>query len=142
MKNLLSPRRVLCFAFFILCLPLGIARTIEFDSREATGADVTTFPDGKSLVFMILGHLFRVPVAGGRAEQLTFGPYFSRCPVVSSDGSRVAFISNSDDSEGNMFVLTLADGKVEQVPREPQALRWSRFCRRGQARTCASRAKM
>ena len=99
MKNLLSPRRVLCFAFFILCLPLGIARTIEFDSREATGADVTTFPDGKSLVFMILGHLFRVPVAGGRAEQLTFGPYFSRCPVVSSDGSRVAFISNNDDSE-------------------------------------------
>ncbi len=49
-------------------------RTIEFDTTEVTRADVTLSPDGDWLIFTILGHLFRLPVEGGDAEQLTFGP--------------------------------------------------------------------
>src|SRR4030043_2010344 len=49
-------------------------RTIEFDTRQVTQPDVALTPDGKSLIFTMLGHLFRLPVDGGSAEQLTFGP--------------------------------------------------------------------
>jgi hypothetical protein len=51
-------------------------RTIEFETTEVTGANVTVSPDGQWLIFTILGHLFRLPVGGGTAEQLTFGPSY------------------------------------------------------------------
>ena len=43
-------------------------RTIEFDTREVTQADVAVSPNDQWLVFTMLGHLFRLPVAGGTAE--------------------------------------------------------------------------
>ncbi len=49
-------------------------RTIEIETTEVTAPDVAITPDGESLIFTLLGHLFRLPVEGGEAEQLTFGP--------------------------------------------------------------------
>ena len=65
-------------------------RTIELETTEVTEADVALSPDGQWLVFTMLGHLFRLPVEGGTAEQLTFGPYYDSDPVFSPDGNRVA----------------------------------------------------
>ena len=96
-------------------------RTIEFETTEVTEADVALSPDGQWLIFTMLGHLFRLPVEGGTAEQLTFGPYYDSDPVFSPDGNRVAFVSDRDGSEGNVFVLGLADGQITQVTREPWA---------------------
>ncbi len=77
------------------CVPGDVAqndlrRTIEFETTEVTEADVTVSPDGEWLIFTILGHLFRVPVDGGRAEQLTFGPHYNVDPVYAPDGARIA----------------------------------------------------
>ena len=103
------------------------ARTIEFETREVTEADVTVSPDGQWLIFTLLGHLFRLPVEGGTAEQLTLGPYYDTDPIFSPDGFRVAFVSDRDGSEGNIFVLELATGQITQVTHEPWAARptWS-----------------
>ncbi len=49
-------------------------RTIEFATTEVTDPDIAVSPDGKWLIFTMLAHLFRLPVAGGEAKQLTFGP--------------------------------------------------------------------
>ena len=121
----------LCSLLFMLsCLsvcPVAAARTIEFETNEVTGAGVTVSPDGHSLIFTILGHLFRLPVEGGIAEQLTFGPHYDDEPVFSPDGARVAFVSDRDGSEGNVFVLELATGETTQVTHESSAGRptWS-----------------
>ena len=96
-------------------------RTIEFETSEVTAPDVAVSPDGKWLIFTMLGHLFRLPVAGGEAEQLTFGPYYDSDPVFSPDGSRVALVSDRDGSDGNVFVLKLATGQITQVTREAWA---------------------
>ncbi len=103
------------------------ARTIEFTTTQVTEADVAISPDGQWLVFTMLGHLFRLPVTGGSAEQLTFGPYYDANPAFSPDGNRVAFDSDRDGSEGNVFVLDFATGQITQVTHEPWALRpiWS-----------------
>ncbi|MEE9533605.1 MAG: amidohydrolase family protein, partial [Acidimicrobiia bacterium] len=102
-------------------------RTIEFETTEVTAPDVATSPDGQWLIFTMLGHLFRLPVEGGEAAQLTFGPYYDTDPAVSPDGTRVAFVSDRDGSEGNLFVLELATGQITQVTHEPWAGRptWS-----------------
>ena len=75
-------------------------RTIEFETTEVTEADVALSPDGEWLIFTMLGHLFRLPVEGGDAEQLTFGPYYDTDPVFSPDGARVAFVSDRDGRRG------------------------------------------
>ncbi len=54
----------------------GEWHTIKFETSEVTQANVAVSPDGRWLVFTLLGHLFRVPVQGGTAEQLTFGPSY------------------------------------------------------------------
>ncbi len=93
-------------------------RTIEFETTEVTTADVALSPDGQWLIFTLLGHLFRLSVEGGDAEQLTFGPYYDTDLAISPDGNRVAFVSDRDGSEGNVFVLELATGAITQVTHE------------------------
>ena len=90
-------------------------RTIEFTTTEVTSPDVTVSPDGEWLIFTMLGHLFQLPVEGGTAEQLTFGPYYDTDPVFSPDGNSIAFVSDSDGSDGNVFVVELASGQITQV---------------------------
>ncbi len=57
-------------------------RTIEIETTEVTAPDVAITPDGETLIFTLLGHLFRLPVEGGEAEQLTFGPYYDAKPAA------------------------------------------------------------
>ena len=114
-------RTLLCLLLCAFVGPVAAARTIEFETTEVTQADVALSPDGQTLVFTMLGHLFRLPVEGGTAEQLTFGPYYDTDPVYAPDGTRVAFVSDRDGSEGNIFVLELATGQITQVTHESWA---------------------
>ncbi len=106
---------------------LPATRTIEFDTKQVTQPDVALTPDGKTLIFTMLGHLFRLPVAGGTAEQLTFGPYYDSDPAISPDSTRVAFVSDRDGSEGNIFILDLGTKQVSPLTKEARAGRpvWS-----------------
>ena len=62
-----------------------------------------------------------MPVEGGHAEQLTSGPYYDTKPAMSPDGTMVAFQSDRDGSEGNVFVLDLASLEIRQVTHESWA---------------------
>jgi len=93
-------------------------RTIEFETTEVTAADVALSPDGEWLIFTMVGHLFRLPVEGGTAEQLTFGPYYDTDPEVSPDGRHAAFISDRDGSGGNVFVLNFRTREIRQITHE------------------------
>jgi imidazolonepropionase-like amidohydrolase/Tol biopolymer transport system component len=109
---------VLAWAF--LCGGV-MAATLEFTSKQATEAEIDVSPDGKTLVFTILGHLFSVPVTGGSAEQLTFGACYDNEPAFSPDGRQIAFVSDRDASGGNVFLLDRATRKLTQVTHEPHA---------------------
>ncbi len=97
------------------------AREIEFTATQVTSADVAISPNGASVVFAMLGHLFRVPAAGGAAEQLTFGPAYDDEPVYSPDGAALAFVSDRDGSESNIFLLSLRSGQLTQLTHETWA---------------------
>ena len=94
-------------------------RTLEIDTAEVTRADVAVSLDGEWLVFTALGHLFRLPIAGGAAEQLTFGPWYDSDPAVSPDGRSVVFVSDRNgESNGNLFLLDLESKELRQLTRE------------------------
>ncbi|WP_448698152.1 amidohydrolase family protein [Mucilaginibacter sp. AW1-3] len=83
----------------ILCyaqqgLPIKPTRTISFSTREGTYMDVDVSPDGKTLVFDILGDLYTVAVTGGKATQLTRGVALNVRPVWSPDARKIAYLSD------------------------------------------------
>jgi Tol biopolymer transport system component len=88
----------------------GDTRTIDFTTDEGTWLSLDLAPDGNWLVFDLLGHIWRVPTAGGAAESLTqnSGVAVNYHPKVSPDGRLIAFISDRR-GQSNLWVMN-ADG--------------------------------
>ncbi len=96
-------------------------RRIEFETDQVTAPEIAVAPDGSHIVFSMLGHLFRLPAEGGAAVQLTHGPSYNTDPSFSPDGRLLAFVSDRDGSDGNLFLLDLAAGALTQLTREFRA---------------------
>src|SRR5690606_14162052 len=117
----------------------GEAKTIAFETSEGTWMDVDVSPDGRTIVFSLLGDLYRMPIGGGAATRITSGRAWgiqarwapaggpptrttsgrtwATQPRWSPDGSRIAF--TSDRSGGNNIWTIAADGSdARQVTDE------------------------
>src|ERR1700748_3468914 len=57
-------------------LPLKPQRSIHFGTTEATWTSLDVSPDGKTIVFDMMGDLYTLPIGGGQATQLTKGISF------------------------------------------------------------------
>lgn len=89
-------------------LPLIPSRTLSFTTDEGTWISLDLSPDGGTLVFELLGDLYRAPVAGGEATRITSGQGYDMQPRYSPDGSKLVFVSDRDGSE-NLWIAN-ADG--------------------------------
>ena len=67
-------------------LPLEMTKKLEFETDEGTWISLDVSPDGKAIVFDLLGDLYRVPISGGDAARLTDGTPYDAQPRVSPDG--------------------------------------------------------
>ncbi|HEV8375700.1 MAG TPA: hypothetical protein VGR38_05635, partial [Candidatus Polarisedimenticolia bacterium] len=84
-------------------------RKVEFTTSEGTWISVDVSPDGAWVLFDLLGDLYRVPMAGGKAVRITSGPAYDYAPRYSPDGKSIAFCS---DRRGNMNLFLMdPDGK-------------------------------
>ncbi len=90
-------------------LPLEPTRLIRFSTDEGTWISTDVSPDGRSLVFDLLGDLYLLPIEGGEAQALTRGMAFDTQPRFSPDGRHIAFVSDRDGSE-NIWLMG-ADGR-------------------------------
>ncbi|MCY3987406.1 MAG: hypothetical protein OXF94_02250 [Gammaproteobacteria bacterium] len=86
----------------------GKTRLIRFETDEGTDMSVDVSPDSTWFVFDLVGHVYRLPVTGGRAQSLTqdSGIALNYHPRISPDGRTIAFVS---DRAGNDN-LWLMDG--------------------------------
>ncbi|MFY8018773.1 MAG: TolB family protein, partial [Inhella sp.] len=89
--------------------PPGVARTVPIDTRTGTWMGVDVSPDGKRLVFDLLGDLYTLPIEGGKATALTTSIAWDMQPRWSPDGKRLAFMSDAGGGD-NIWVMD-ADGK-------------------------------
>ena len=80
-------------------LPLTAGRELRFDEKEGTWMSLDVSPDGKTIVFELLGDLYRMPISGGEAHCIACGMPFDSQPVYSSDGKRLAFVSDRSGNE-------------------------------------------
>ena len=89
-------------------LPLKPTRKITFTTDEGTWVSLDVSPDGKQIVFDLLGDLYAVPTSGGEALRLTSGLPWDCQPRFSPDGKQIAFISDRNGSD-NLWIMN-ADG--------------------------------
>ena len=97
--------------------PHGPTRTVRFDTDEGTWMDVDVSPDGRDLVFSLLGDLYRMPVTGGNARRIASGPAWEVQPRWSPDGSRIAFTSDRGGGN-NLWTVDANGGNPVQVTKE------------------------
>ena len=94
-------------------LPLKPTRTLSFTTDEGTWISTDVSPDGRTLIFDLLGDLYVLPIEGGEAKALTRGMAFDTQPRFSPDGRRIAFVSDLDGSE-NVWLKNV-DGSGDAV---------------------------
>lgn len=97
--------------------PHGPSKTVSFQTDEATWLAVDVHPDGRQIVFSILGDLYLLPIEGGTAKRITSGPGYDVQPRFSPDGKWIAFASDRGGIE-NLWIADLEGKNARQVSTE------------------------
>ena len=90
-------------------LPLEAARQVSFETSEGSPLSLDVSPDGRRIVFDLLGDIYDLPVSGGEARKLSSGLALDAQPVYSPDGRTILFLSDRSGAE-NLWLMD-ADGR-------------------------------
>ena len=104
-------------------LPLITPRTLSFTTDEASWISLDVSPDGRTIVFDILGDLYTLPIAGGTATRITSGAGWDQQPRYSPDGTRIAFVSDRNGSK-NLWIAN-ADGSKARIVTRSERINFS-----------------
>lgn len=92
-------------------------KDVNFTTEEGTWLNLDLSPDGKTIVFDMLGDIYSIPITGGKATPLRTGIAWEVQPRFSPDGKRISF--TSDAGGGDNIWLMDADGKnASQLTKE------------------------
>ncbi len=99
----------------------GPTKMVEFDTDEGTWMSCDVSPDGRLLVFDLLGDIYVMPVAGGEARLVSGGVSWEVQPRWSPDGKWIAFTSDRDGGD-NIWVADAEGKNRRQVTKETTRL--------------------
>lgn len=97
--------------------PLGPTKTIEFTTDEGTWMNLDVSPDGRQVVFDLLGDIYVMPISGGKATLLRGGPAFEVQPRFSPDGKYLSYTSDKDGAD-NVWLMDRDGSNPKQVTKE------------------------
>jgi len=97
-------------------LPLQPSRTARFTTSQGTWMSVDVSPDGRTIVFDLLGDLYTIPIAGGAAARLTTGLPHDMQPRYSPDGRRIVFVSDRS-GDNNVWVIDADGANARQISK-------------------------
>src|SRR5262245_14593671 len=97
------------------------SRRIDFVTSEGTRMNPDVSPDGKAIVFDLLGDLYLLGIDGGEAKAVSSGSSVDYHPRFSPDGRRIAFVSDRNGTD-NLWVMNVDGSEARMVsaqdPRE------------------------
>jgi imidazolonepropionase-like amidohydrolase/Tol biopolymer transport system component len=97
--------------------PPGTFKDIEFTTTEGTWMDLDISPDGKTIVFDLLGDIYSMPVSGGEARALREGVPFDVQPRFSTDGKKISFTSDAGGGD-NIWSMNADGTSAKQITKE------------------------
>src|SRR6266705_418926 len=101
-------------------LPLKSERKIEFTTDEGTWISLDVSPDGKTIVFELVGDIYTLPIEGGQAKLVDGGMAFDSQPKFSPDGKWIAFLSDREGTE-NIWIMKADGSEPKQVSKDPNS---------------------
>lgn len=96
--------------------PTGKFESIRIKTETGTWMNLDISPDGKTIVFDLLGDIYRMPASGGKATRLTTDIGWQMQPRFSPDGRFISF--TSDEGGGDNIWLMNADGSGARAVTE------------------------
>ncbi|MBN8481235.1 MAG: PD40 domain-containing protein [Xanthomonadales bacterium] len=104
-----------------LAPPLRFTQTIEQGTFQPKMIrDVATSPDGRTMVFHALGHLYLKSLPGGAPQRLTGDAAVAEYqPAFSADGRKLLYTTWSDAKQGAIVERDLASGQTRVLTTKP-----------------------
>ncbi len=102
----------------------GDTKEQTIDTTEGTWISLDVSPDGKDIVFDLLGDLYIMPITGGTPAKVTSGVSWDMQPRFSPDGQWIAFTSDRSgkgDKGGDNIWIVKRDGdesSLRQISNE------------------------
>jgi len=97
--------------------PQGDVKTIKIDTTESTWSNIDIHPNGKTIIFDMLGDIYTMPISGGDASPLVKGYDWNMQATYSPDGSKIAFLSDRDGMM-NVWVMNADGTDPVQITKE------------------------
>jgi imidazolonepropionase-like amidohydrolase/Tol biopolymer transport system component len=88
--------------------PPGNSKKVTITTDEGTWMNLDVSPDGKFIVFDLLGDIYSMPITGGKATLLAGGKAWEIQPRFSPDGKSISYTSDKEGGD-NIWVMA-ADG--------------------------------
>ncbi|MFK8103612.1 MAG: TolB family protein, partial [Saprospiraceae bacterium] len=84
--------------------PPGTYKEVKFTTTEGTWMNLDLSPDGKTIVFDMLGDIYSIPATGGKAKLLRGGLAYEVQPRFSPDGKRILFTSDAGGGDNIWYM--------------------------------------
>ena len=92
-------------------------KEMDLSTDEGTWMSLDVSPDGKEIVFDLLGDIYKMPISGGKATILREGLPFEVQPRFSPDGSKILFTSDAGGGD-NIWIMNANGANAIQVTKE------------------------
>mgnify|MGYP000019246719 CR=1 FL=1 len=101
--------------------PPGPVQKAKIDVRSGTWMAVDVSPDGRHIVFDLLGDLYLLPLEGGQAKALTHSMAWEMQPRFSPDGKQIAYVSDAGGGD-NIWVMNVDGSQARAITSEDYRL--------------------
>jgi len=95
----------------------GAEKEVTITTNEGTWMSVDVSPDGKEIVFDMLGDIYLMPISGGKARLLRSGRPYEVQPRFSPDGKFISFTSDAGGGD-NIWVMKRDGSDARQITNE------------------------
>ncbi|MCD8739395.1 amidohydrolase family protein [Mucilaginibacter roseus] len=95
----------------------GQSKKVTITTDEGTWMNLDVSPDGKTIVFDLLGDIYSMPITGGRATILAGGRAWEVQPRYSPDGKFISFTSDKEGGD-NIWIMNSDGSNKHSITKE------------------------